>query len=694
MSLRVFDALSLRRRGCAAIPVLAAIVFLAAAQSALAATSLTGEALTGNGPSTGGSTFGSCPNRGSESGSVGFNVASGTATAPYAGNFAESGSFSVSGYRNPPWRVTFSANFTIKSGSTTITGTFATPMYAWWQVGFICNSSGGVSGYSVSGRANYTAVINGQTYHGTASVGGTFYKTVGAQDSIGESVLVTYGQITGAVTDSATHGPLAGVCVQAYNSSGATVASAQTNAGGVYTLANVPEGPTRVGFSSGCGASNYLTQYYNAEPSLATADPVTVIAAATTPGIDAAMVVGGQITGTVTDGVTHIAIPSICVQGYNSSGTVVASTQTNTNGLYTISALPTGSYRVGFVECGTSTYVTQYYHGKASLASADPILVTAGATTSGIDAAMIPEGQISGTVTDSATHAPLAGISVYAYDSSGRLVGGTQTDASGAYTTDGMAAGSYRVGFFGASPYASQYYNGQPTLASADPVTVADGKTTSGINAAMAVGGEITGTVTDSITHAPVAGICVYALDSGGNTITAASTNASGVYTMGGLQSGSDRVGFFNCGASDYVTQYYNAKANLASADPVAVKLATVTSGINATMVKGGEITGTVTDSATHAPIFGICVDALDSHGNDVAAGYTGRDGAYTIYGAPDGARVEFYSQPSSYSSPSCGGTNYVTQYYDGKSTLASANPVAVKPTATTAGINAAMVAG
>ena len=47
MSSHGLDALTLPRLRCAVIPILAAIVFLAAAQSALATTSLTGESLTG-----------------------------------------------------------------------------------------------------------------------------------------------------------------------------------------------------------------------------------------------------------------------------------------------------------------------------------------------------------------------------------------------------------------------------------------------------------------------------------------------------------------------------------------------------------------------------------------------------------------------------------------------------------------------
>ena len=483
------------------VAAMIAIVLLAAtAPCALAVTSLSGEGLTGTGKSTGGSTSGGCPNRASESGSMGFSV-SGTATGPYPGSFSETGSFSLSGVRNPPWTIHFSAAFTIKSGNTKITGSFASPSHAWWGVGFICNSAGGVAGYSVSGPATYTATINGQTFQGTGSVSATLYAQSGATDSVSESVIVSYGQIAGAAIDRATSAPIAGICVKAYNSSGVVLASAQTNSSGAYTLSSVAAGSAQVGFSSGCGASNYLTQYYNGKSSLASANPVGVTAGATTSGINAAMVVGGQIIGTVTDSATKAALAGICVQADDSSGGEVASTQTNPSGVYTLSALPTGSYHVGFADCAAGpdnagTYVTQYYNAKATLASADPIAVTAGKTTTGINAAMVTHGQITGTVTDKATHVPLAGICLDIFDSSGGITAQSSTNANGVYTTIPLPSGSYRVGFnlgCGDSTYAAQYYNGRATLAGADPVTVTDGTTTSGINAALvAVNGSAT----------------------------------------------------------------------------------------------------------------------------------------------------------------------------------------------------------
>jgi 5-hydroxyisourate hydrolase-like protein (transthyretin family) len=396
----------------------------------------------------------------------------------------------MSGVRNPPWKVSFGASFTITSASTTVTGTIATPANAWWGIGFIC-SGNTIVGYNVNGRANYSATVNGQTYRGTVGVSGTFYTTVGGHDTLTETVVVTYGQIAGSVTDHATGAALGGICVHAYNSGGTVLASGTTSASGAYTLANVPDGNDWVGFSSGCGAANYQTQYFNDKASLTSADPVSVTGGATTTGIDAALITGGEITGLATDRASGAPLAGICIQLYDTSGDVVASTQTSAAGAYTLSALATGAYQVGFFGCGGAwNYVTQYYNHRASLASADLVAVTTGSTTTGINAAMVTEGWITGTVTDSATHAPLAGMCVDLFDSTGSVVGDAGTDANGAYALPPSAAGTYHVGVFncGGSTYTAQYYNDKTSLASADPVTIADGATTSGINAALVAG--------------------------------------------------------------------------------------------------------------------------------------------------------------------------------------------------------------
>src|SRR5436305_2024745 len=117
--------------------------------------------------------------------------------------------------------------------------------------------------------------------------------------------------------------------------------------------------------------------------------------------------------------------------------------------------------------------------------SAHPVTVPSAAAASGIDAAVVAApGGLGGSVAAASTKAAIQGATVSVYDLGGSVVGSATTDGSGAYTVSGLAPGSYRVAF--AVPgHVSQYYNGKPSLASADPVTVTADSTTAGINAAL-----------------------------------------------------------------------------------------------------------------------------------------------------------------------------------------------------------------
>ena len=87
----------------------------------------------------------------------------------------------------------------------------------------------------------------------------------------------------------------------------------------------------------------------------------------------------------------------------------------------------------------------QYYHGRLTLASADPISVSAGQTTAGIDAAMLTGGKITGTVTDASTHSAVSGANVYVYDANGNYFSTAYTGSDGSYTVTSLPTGSYRI---------------------------------------------------------------------------------------------------------------------------------------------------------------------------------------------------------------------------------------------------------
>ncbi|HWX88005.1 MAG TPA: carboxypeptidase regulatory-like domain-containing protein, partial [Solirubrobacteraceae bacterium] len=229
---------------------------------------------------------------------------------------------------------------------------------------------------------------------------------------------------------------------------------------------------------------------------------VSVAEGNTTSGIDATLQEPGKITGTVTNS-AGVPIQGVAVNVYGStiSFEPIKTVFTDANGEYTVEGLTEGAYEVGFIPSG-SKYLAQYYNGQLSLGSANPVLVTAGKTTSGIGATLTEGGKISGTVTDAYSHGRLAkiGVSAYASGVEGSF-GYASTNANGEYTISGLRTGAYKVEFSWEyseaegkacehaprcpPKYITQYYNDQPSEATANPVAASVGTLTSSINAAM-----------------------------------------------------------------------------------------------------------------------------------------------------------------------------------------------------------------
>jgi hypothetical protein len=398
------------------------------------------------------------------------------------------------------------------------------------------------------------------------------------------------GAITGTVTNTAAApAPLASMCVAALNAStGSQVGFTTTNSSGKYTISGLPTGSYKVKFTD-CSGVGYVPQYYNNKPSFATATSVALAAPATVTGINAKMVLGAKITGTVTNNAASpTALAKMCVLAVPASGgPVTSSAITSASGQYTIRALPTGAYKIEFEDCAGTNYVTQYYSNHPSFSTANSVSVTAPAVTSGINAKMVLGGKITGTVTNNAASpAPLANMCVSVLTSSGTFVNGVTTPANGQYSIAGVPAGSKKVLFSscGSGDYVPQYYNNKPSLATANAVSVAAGATNTAINAKMVPAGKISGTVTNNAA-APLAHVCVDALDTVGTVIENATTNAKGQYTIGSLPAGSYKVQFIDCGQQGYISQYYKNQATFAAANPLSVKSAVTITGITAKLV-------------------------------------------------------------------------------------------------------------
>jgi hypothetical protein len=201
------------------------------------------------------------------------------------------------------------------------------------------------------------------------------------------------GTLTGRVTDDATGQPLGGICIGTTDE----IAPGQTDATGTYAIDNVPPGPVKLSFFE-CGyhpsGSHYASEWYDHQPNKTVATTVTVTASTTTV-VDESMLVGGSISGTVTDASTGQPLSGVSVGVHGGDTDSVGGAVTGADGTYTITGLyASDQYQVSFFyPHGSATgidYNDQWWNGKPSLDEADYVSVRFGETTSGIDAAMEP----------------------------------------------------------------------------------------------------------------------------------------------------------------------------------------------------------------------------------------------------------------------------------------------------------------
>jgi hypothetical protein len=186
----------------------------------------------------------------------------------------------------------------------------------------------------------------------------------------------------------------------------------------------------------------------------------------------------GIISGTVTDSVTGLPVANTSVAVLRTSDFgAAASALTDGAGNYATS-VPTGTYYLYRLNY-SGTYADGF-HGAPTT-----VTVTDGATND-VDPTMVPlRGSFSGTVTDQATGAALAGVAVYAIGPNG-LVGGTSTSGGGTYTLANLPVGTYRAVFLDQrGRRLAEYWNNSPDFAGATPFNVTAGTTTPNISAAL-----------------------------------------------------------------------------------------------------------------------------------------------------------------------------------------------------------------
>ena len=538
--------------------------------------------------------------------------------------------------------------------------------------------------YKIYFGGSFNGNYLGQWYHDAVSfdVADPVVVTAGLATPDIDAQLSTGGSINGHLSDNLGKN-IQGIAVDIYDLNQLYIASTSTNEAGNYSLGGLPDGSYKIYFAGSLQLNN-RSEWYNDKNSFGAADSVAVTVGQITPNIDAQLTQGGILSGRVTDDL-GAGLPDIIVDIYDLSHSYIDYTYTDKQGNYSFGGLPEGSYKIYF-SVYQQNFFPQWYNGKASFETADPVMVMGGQPTTNIDARLTPGGSIRGRVTDNSGK-NIQGITVDIYDLNHLYLASTTTGRAGHYSVAGLPGGSYMI-YFGSSTfqdYLSEWYNDKISFETADPVTVTVGQTTSAVDVQLAVGGIIRGRVTDEPGNG-IQGIMVEIYDLNNLDIAAISTDSAGFYSHRGLPEGSYKI-YFKVSQQNFFSEWYNDRDSFETADPVAV-IDGHTFNINAQLAPAGIISGRITDAVTGVGIQGIDIYVYDANGNAINENYTDENGNYTVKNLPTGNfKINFDTYYYNQSSV----VKYKNQWYNNKDSVETADIVAVTAGQITSGLNATL---
>jgi 5-hydroxyisourate hydrolase-like protein (transthyretin family) len=601
-------------------------------------------------------------------------------------------------------------------GATDVVATATTNELGQYEVSGL--AAGGYWVRTSNGSGFVDAWFGGETCSswGCPTAGGSAVWVV--DGSVVESVnfaLVAASYIKGHVRAAVGGAPVPAVPVFLGTGSG-NVWSTYSDETGAYETPPLPPGTYYMSVTTAFG---YLGQVYSGFDCLRnpycgnSRTPIPTTAGQTVTGVDFALTRGGGISGHVKDAATGSPLAGVAVglyDGYGSPFGLTGTTDTDGNYVF-LYPIPAGTYYLQVSETARG-YVTQVYKDvncpSFCLATTGvPVTVSSGATTSGVDFALVSGGRITGRVYAAGVGTAFGGAVVEVYSASGQYHTYATTDAAGVYTTSKpLAAGDYYLFAKAPAPYLNQTYAGLscgwicPSMTTGTAVRVALGSDTTGIDFPLVKGGVVSGLVSDAVTGAPLVGVRVdiYVGNQGNAGQEASGTTGSdGRYvTTPSLPTGTYYAATPGLGA--FLGQVYvgrgcglSCEPVVLSGTPVGVTQATTTSGVDFALVRGGVITGKVTDQFDGTPIAAVDVQVFRADGSAVTSVPTDIRGIYaTTLALPTGtyyaiARGQNGYFGQIYGGPTCG------QVCDQPTT---GKPISVTQAATTSGIDFALAGG
>ena len=469
-----------------------------------------------------------------------------------------------------------------------------------------------------------------------------------------------------------------GVTVDLLDNAGNVVATTTTDAHGAYAFTNLEEGTYKVRVrKEGPIVDLDQTEDPDATKDNTSGDITLELNDPIKENVNFGYISDNSISGTVyrddnRSGALNSGesgYPEQTVQLLDKDGTVIATTKTDANGMYSFDKLPDGTYSVKVVKDGALADNEQTGDPDSTLDNAsEPItLDEANPTKKDVDFGYVPDYFIKGTIyrdgnrsgaldTDEKLY---EGVTVQLRDADGTVVATTTTDADGAYSFDKLPAGTYTVTVVQDGPITGLDQTEDPdsTKDSASGVISLsnDHRTRTDVNFGYIANNSINGSIyrdgdrdgRKGDTEGRYSGVTVQLLDENGTVIATTTTDKDGTYSFEHLSDGTYSIKVVKDGVLADADQTGDPDTTLDNASkPITLDENSPTkSDVDFGYVPNNTITGTVyRDDNRDKMIDGdepglerVSVQLLDEDGNVVQTLDTAADGTYAFQHLKDG---------------------------------------------------------
>ena len=469
-----------------------------------------------------------------------------------------------------------------------------------------------------------------------------------------------------------------GVTVDLLDNAGNVVATTTTDASGAYAFTNPEEGTYKVRVrKEGPIADLDQTEDPDATKDNTSGDITLELNDPIKENVNFGYISDNSISGTVyrddnRSGALNSGesgYPEQTVQLLDKDGTVIATTKTDANGMYSFDKLPDGTYSVKVVKDGALADTEQTGDPDSTLDNAsEPItLDEANPTKEDVDFGYVPGYFIKGTIyrdgnrsgaldTDEKLY---EGVTVQLRDADGTVVATTTTDADGAYSFEKLPAGDYTVTVVkdGALTDLDQTEDPDSTKDSASGVISLsnDHRTRTDVNFGYIANNSINGSIyrdgdrdgRKGDTEGRYSGVTVQLLDENGTVIATTTTDKDGTYSFEHLPDGTYSIKVVKDGVLADADQTGDPDTTLDNASkPITLDENNPTkSDVDFGYAPNNTITGTVyRDDNRDKMIDGdepglerVSVQLLDEDGNVVQTLDTAADGTYAFQHLKDG---------------------------------------------------------